>query len=67
MARYSFSLSAVIIIIGIGCYLFGGGAWERALGLSLLFLGLSVLFLDIFSEERADIYHQAIVNELEMK
>ena len=60
-------ITAVVIIIGIGCYLFWGGAWGRALGLSLLLLGLSVLFLDSFSEERADIYHQAIVNELKMQ
>jgi uncharacterized membrane protein YkgB len=56
-----------ILLIGIGCYLFWAGAWGRALGLSLLLLGLSVLFLDNFSEERADSYHQAIVNELETK
>jgi hypothetical protein len=64
---YTMYITAVVIIIAIVCYLFWGGAWGRALGLSLLLLGLSVLFVDNFSEERAGIYHQAIVNKLEMK
>ena len=64
---YTMYITAVIIMVGIGCYLFWASAWGRAIGLSLLLLGLSVLFLDSFSEERADIYHQAIVNELAMK
>jgi len=64
---YTMYITALIIIIGIGCYLLWAGAWGRALGLSLLLLGLSVLFLDNFSEERADIYHQTIVKALELK
>ena len=64
---YTMYVTSVFIIIGIGCYFFGGGAWGRALGLSIILLGLLVLFLDHFSEERAEIYHQKIVAELEIK
>ena len=64
---YTMYITAVVIVIGLGWYLFWGGAWGRAIGLSLVLLGLSVLFLDNFSEERADIYHEEIVKELEME
>jgi len=64
---YTMYVTSVFIVIGIGCYLFWGGAWGRALGLSIILLGLSVLFLDHFSEERAESYHQKIVDELEIK
>jgi hypothetical protein len=60
-------VASVFIIIGIGCCLFWRGAWGRALGLSIILLGLSGLFLDHFSEERAEICHQKIVAELEIK
>jgi hypothetical protein len=36
----------------------------RAIGLSLALLGLSVLFLDHFSEVRAEIYHRHIIDYL---
>lgn len=58
-----YSMSA-IIIVGIGSYLFLGGAWGRAIGLALILLSLSLLFIDHFSEERAEMYYQHIVREL---
>jgi hypothetical protein len=53
-----------LTVIGLCCYAFWAGAWGRAIGLGLILLSLSGLFLDHFSEERAETYHQHIVNVL---
>lgn len=59
---YTFS---VVILLGIGVFLWKPTPVGRAIGLATLVLGLSVLFLDHFSEERADGYHSQIIQELE--
>lgn len=59
---YTFS---VIIILGLGVFLWKPTPLGRAIGLATLVLGLGVLFLDHFSEERAEGYHGQIVEELE--
>ena len=59
---YTFS---VITILGLAVYLWRPTPLGRALGLTSLVLGLAVLFLDHFSEERAAVYHSQIVQELE--
>ena len=63
---YPITMYTLFGLIGIGmcCYAFWGGAWGRAIGLGLVLLSLSGLFLDHFSEERADTYHQYIINAL---
>ncbi len=61
---YTQYIMSAIIIAGICCYNFLGGAWGRAIGLALILFGFSVLFIDHFSEERAETYHQHIVREL---
>ena len=61
---YTMYIMSAIIIVGISSYLFLGGAWGRAIGLALILLSLSLLFIDHFSEERAETYHQHIVREL---
>jgi hypothetical protein len=61
---YTQYIMSAIIIAGIGFYIFLGGAWGRAIGLALVLFGFSVLFIDHFSEERAEIYHKHIVREL---
>lgn len=58
-----YSLSG-LIVAGLGCYTVWGGAWGRAIGLGLVILSLSGLFLDHFSEERAHTYHTHIINTL---
>lgn len=61
---YTQYIMAGIIIVGAGCYVFLGGAWSRAIGLALILFGFSVLFIDHFSEERAETYHQHIIRAL---
>jgi len=55
---------SVIMIGAIACYIFLGGAWGRAIGLALILFSFSVLFIDHFSEERAETYHQHIIRAL---
>ncbi len=59
---YSFS---VVVILGLGVFLWKPTPFGRAIGLATLLLGLCVLFLDHFSEERAERYHAQIIDELE--
>jgi len=55
---------SVLIILGLCSFLFLGSPYGRSIGLSLVVFGVSILFLDHFSEERADGYHQKIQQEL---
>jgi len=59
---YSFS---VVVILGLGVFLWQPTPLGRAIGLATVLLGLCVLFLDHFSEERAESYHAQIIEELE--
>lgn len=59
---YTFS---VVIILGLGVFLWKPTPLGRAIGLATVLLGLAVLFLDHFSEERAERYHTQIIQELE--
>ena len=61
---YSFS---VVILIGLSVFLWKPTPLGRAIGLATVILGLCVLFLDHFSEERADGYHTQILQELEQR
>ncbi len=56
---------SVITIIGLAVFLWKPTPLGRAIGLATVLLGLAVLFLDHFSEERADGYHTQIIQELE--
>jgi len=53
-----------LILVGCLVFLLVPTPHGRAIGLSLALLGLSVLFLDHFSEVRAEIYHAHIVDYL---
>ena len=59
---YTFS---VVILLGCGIFLWRPTPLGRAIGLATLVMGLSVLFLDHFSEERAEAYHSKILHELQ--
>jgi len=61
---YTQYIMSVIMIGAIACYIFLGGAWGRAIGLALILFSFSVLFIDHFSEERAETYHQHIIRAL---
>ncbi|KAA3613736.1 MAG: hypothetical protein DWQ05_15775 [Calditrichaeota bacterium] len=65
---YTMYILSAIIIAGILFFiLFGPSPMWRAIGLALILLGFSGLFLDHFSEERADVYHKHIEEYLETK
>lgn len=61
---YTRYIMAAIIIVGLICHLFWNAPWPRTIGLGLILLAFSVLFLDHFSEERAEAYHEKIIQEL---
>ncbi len=56
---------AVTVGVALGVFLWRPTPLGRALGLATLVLGFAVLFLDHFSEERADGYQTPIVEALE--
>jgi glucan phosphoethanolaminetransferase (alkaline phosphatase superfamily) len=56
---------SALIMLGISIFLFRPSPTGRAIGLALMLLAYSILFLDHFSEERADVYHQKIISQLE--
>ncbi len=58
---YTFS---VVILLGCAIFLRKPTPLGRAIGLATIILGLSVLFLDHFSEERAEDYHSKILKEV---
>jgi len=53
---------AGIVLIGLCCFLIWAGPYGRAVGLTLMLFGFSILFMDHFSEERVRQYHHLIVN-----
>lgn len=53
-----------LIIIGLFLFLFLHSPHWKGIGLGLILLGFSIIFLDHFSEERAMVYHQAITDEI---
>jgi len=59
----TFKIAAALTIIGLALVLFWSTSIGRAIGLTLILLALSIFFIDHFSEERAYIYHQKIVEE----
>ena len=61
---YTMFSFAAVIIAGLGLFLFLPTPVGRAWGLGLILLGMSVLFLDHFSEERAGRYHAQIMQQL---
>jgi hypothetical protein len=60
MASFSF-----VTLLGCAVYLFRPTPLGRAIGLATIVMGLAVLFLDHFSEERAATYHDSIVRALD--
>lgn len=64
ITMYSFS---VVVIVGLAVFLWRPTPLGRAIGLATVLLGLAVLFLDHFSEERANRYHGQIMQELERR
>jgi ABC-type transport system involved in cytochrome c biogenesis permease subunit len=63
MKWYPYTLfgMAGLMIIGLVLFLFLDSANWKGIGLGLILLGFSIIFLDHFSEERANIYHQKII------
>ena len=59
----TFKIAAAITIIGLAFILFWNTSIGRTIGLTLVLLALAIFFIDHFSEERAYIYHQKIVEE----
>ena len=59
---YSFS---AVILLGCAIFLWMPTPLGRAIGLAAVTLGVAVLFLDHFSEERAAGYHAQIIQEME--
>ncbi len=52
-------------LLGFGLYLFWTTPLGRAIGMSLVLMSLSTFFVDHFSEERAEMYHYHITQQLE--
>jgi hypothetical protein len=60
--KVSYPLAAAFILAGVLLFLFLGGPHIKAIGLSLILLGLSLYTIDHFAAERADIYYQHILS-----
>jgi len=69
MKWYPYTLfgMAGLIVIGLLLFLFLKSPTWKSIGIGLVLLGFSVIFLDHFSEERATTYHQKIVKELKIE
>jgi len=52
---------AGLIIVGLLFLLFMGSPDWKGIGIGLILLGFSIIFLDHFSEERAGTYHLKII------
>jgi len=61
----TFAIAAVVTIAGLLFVFFWTSASGRAVGLTLILTALTIFFIDHFSEERARIYHQRIVEEVQ--
>lgn len=61
---YTFGTGTIMILGGLGIFLFVGGPRPRGIGLALILMGLSFLCIDFFSEERAVTYQQEIVKAI---
>jgi hypothetical protein len=57
---YTMFITSGIIIIGLLLYLFWAGPYGRAIGMTIFIMGLAVLYIDHFSEERAHTYQTHI-------
>lgn len=55
------TIASIVMVLGMGSFLFIGGTWGRTIGLTVLLMGLLVFFIDHFSEERAETYYQHIL------
>ena len=62
ITRYIF---AGLAFLGIILFLFWATPIGRAIGISLILMGLATFVIDHFSEERAEVYHQKIIKALE--
>ena len=51
-------------LFGLALFLFLDSANWKGIGLGIVLLGFSIIFLDHFSEERANVYHQKIVEKI---
>lgn len=51
-------------LVGIGLFMFWATPLGRAIGISLLLIMVGTFVIDHFSEERADIYHEKIIEAL---
>ena len=54
----------VVLMVAMAYWKMAATPSARAIGLSMAMFGLSVLFLDHFSEVRAEIYHAHILDYL---
>jgi hypothetical protein len=62
----TFGIAAAVTVAGLIIVLFWTSAHGRSIGLTLILIALTVFFVDHFSEERAHIYHQKIVDEMKV-
>ena len=53
-----------VLLVGALSMILSHGAMVRAIGISLMLLSFYVFVLDHFSEERANVYHQHIIQTL---
>lgn len=66
MKWYPYTLfgMAGLMIIGLALFLFLDSANWKGIGSGLILLGFLIIFLDHFSEERANTYHQKIMERI---
>ncbi|TLP75636.1 hypothetical protein [Maribacter sp. ACAM166] len=61
----SLSISAVCFLVVILMFVFSKSPTYHAIGVALSVFGLSLIILDYFSKERAQIYYEHILNNLQ--
>jgi hypothetical protein len=62
---YTLFSMAGLIVIGLILFLFLHSPHGKGIGLGLILLGFSIIYLDHFSEERAAVYHQHIMENIQ--